>query len=93
MGGIGSEEETSYAEFFGATLVHFVGTAVDEFVLIWFGVAGEHSLEFHGLSGDHLIKRQFSSEMTMENSKNGDLPPRELGQGFRRKILAIVRLW
>jgi hypothetical protein len=57
MGSIGSQEETSYAEFLGAALVHFVGAAVHEFVLVRFGVAGEHSFEFHGLSGDHLKMR------------------------------------
>ena len=57
MGGVGGKEETTNAEFFGTALVHFVGTAIHEFVLVWFGVSWEHSFEFHGLSGDHLKNR------------------------------------
>ena len=70
MGGIGSEQEAAYAEFLGAALVHFVGAAVHEFVLVWFWVAREHAFEFHGLSCDHLRIRFLPSD-------GREIPPRE----------------
>jgi hypothetical protein len=56
-------------------LVHFVGAAIHEFVLVWFGVAREHAFEFHGLSCDHLRldSCQVMGEGYLLGSEAGDL--------------------
>ena len=54
VGRIRGEEETAYAELFGAALMDFVGGDVCEFVVSWFGVSGEHGFVFHGLTRDQL---------------------------------------
>lgn len=58
MRGVGGQQHAPNGHFLHAALVHAVRTDVDDFVLIWFGVAGQHLLELHRLALQELLVGQ-----------------------------------
>lgn len=55
MGGVGGEEDSTYAEGGRASLVDPVRSNVEEFVGARFGIARKHAFVFGGLVGDYLF--------------------------------------